>query len=310
MKEQDIKNSPQIKLLDHVLQVEKRMGSHDAEAAYKRVQKRINQKVKQLWLKRTATIAALLLLSILISRFVPSSLNGVETQYITLQSNMGMRSNFNLPDGTIVHLNSGSSLTYPIPFNNKQRNVTLTGEAYFKVEKSDENPFIVSVAQNKMRVKVYGTKFNVQAFDSEPNVYTTLVDGSVAVELKSESGEYKEFKLHPSERATFNLTNNKLNVEIVNPAHEIAWIDGVLIFKRTPMTDVLRDLSNFYNVQFDLEEYKELKNYSFSGTFNNKQLTQVLDYIKLSSDIKYVIQEKFKDDSLEVNYTTIKLLKK
>lgn len=107
---------------------------------------------------------------------------GDEAQIVTVQANAGMRTHFNLPDGTVAYLNSGSVLSYPLHYDKKERRVTLTGEAYFKVTHNPEQPFIVSVANDRMRVKVLGTEFNLQSYNNESIVQTTLVSGAVHIE--------------------------------------------------------------------------------------------------------------------------------
>ena len=89
---------------------------------------------------------------------------------VTVRSNPGMRTSCNLPDGTVAYLNSGSTLIYPVPYDNDKRAVTLDGEGYFKVTHDPEKPFIVNVADGKMRVKVLGTEFNLQAYLGEGQI--------------------------------------------------------------------------------------------------------------------------------------------
>jgi ferric-dicitrate binding protein FerR (iron transport regulator) len=182
----------------------------------------------------------------------------------------------------------------------------LTGEAYFDVSHNPKQPFIVSVKDDKMRVKVLGTAFNIQAFADEETIHTTLVDGSVDLELKTKSGEYRNQKLVPSEKASYNPSNNELLIKTVDTAYETSWTTGRLMFKNTPLPEVLRKLSHYYNVQFDVRN-TIINTYTFTGTFENKQLFQILSYLKISSNIDSQINQITSDDSNGVKQSTVKL---
>ena len=229
-----------------------------------------------------------------------------QAQVVTIQANAGMRSQFNLPDGTLVHLNSGSKLSYSIPFDQAQRQVTLEGEAYFQVTHHPEWPFVATVLDDRLKVKVLGTEFNLHAFDDEPNIMLTLVSGKVDVETKGMDNKVYAGSLSPSEKASYNIHTGQMNIEKVDVQYETAWIEGRLIFKNTVLPDVLKKLSYFYNVKFDVKN-EDIKKYRFTGTFDNKQLFQVLDYFQISSDIRYQITQVTEDDSKSVQQTVVVL---
>lgn len=242
-----------------------------------------------------------------------------------------MQTNFNLPDGTLVYLNSASKLIYPIPYDAKERRVCLEGEAYFEVKTNKEYPFIVSVAEDKMRVKVTGTSFNLTAYPGE-EVHTTLVKGAVDIQVVDNQGNSSKHVLNdttqnviynyntdnlivaqrtilPAEKATFNSSTRKVSIKQVIPEYEYAWKDGKLIFKDTPIPEVLQRLSYYYNVKFDVKD-PIIESYRFTGTFQYKQLSQVLDYLQHTNKIKYTIKTTTQDDSNGMKHTIILLEKK
>lgn len=298
----------QLASIDYALRTKKRMESRNSLKAYSKVEKRIGLSARRYWLNRISWSVACFLGVLVLSTFISfwkENVTAGETQLITIQANAGMRTCFNLPDGTIAYLNSGSKLSYPLPYDKNERRVTLIGEAFFKVTHNPEQPFVVSVANDKMRVKVLGTEFNLQSYAGENIVQTTLVSGFVNIEM-IRNGSVSNKKLKPSEKAIYDIHSEGVSVVTVNTDYDTAWKDGRLMFKDMPLPEVLKKLSYFYNVKFEVKD-PAINNYCFTGTFDNKQLSQVLDYLRISSQIKYTINYVKSDDSLKVQHTTITL---
>lgn len=281
-------------------QTSERILSRHSIEAYKKVQKRINKRKKNIRLYRISIIAAcfvgLLVMSTAISFLLRKS-SALTPQQITVCANRGVRTSLDLPDGSIAYLNSGSTLSYPSSYDKKERQVTLVGEAYFSVKHDPEHPFIVSVSHDRLKVKVLGTEFNVRAYEKEDVVQTTLVSGAVNIVMEEDEGKTSERNLYPSEKAVYDLTDKTLEIMNVDVEGEIAWKDGRLVFKETPLPEVLGRLANFYNVDFKVMD-PVLNSYRFTGTFNNRQLPQILDYLRISSRIDYSIKRMEIDDSL------------
>lgn len=298
--------------LDHALRTKKRIESRDPLAAYSKVQKRIALSQRKVWLNRIYLTAAcfigVLIMSTAIAYWMQEQ-EDVKTQMITVQANAGMRTHFDLPDGTVAYLNSGSILTYPCPYDKEERRVSLTGEAYFKVAHNPQQPFVVSVADDRMRVKVLGTEFNLQSYKDESVVQTTLVSGSVSLEMVKNGNVVSNTKLRPSEKAVYDIPSGIVSIANVNTDYDTAWKDGRLMFKDMPLPQVLKKLAYFYNVKFEVQD-PVINSYCFTGIFENKQLSQVLDYLKISSQIDYTIKQMRSDDSLGVQYVTVVLEKK
>lgn len=299
-------------LLNHAVRTRGRIAQRDPLAAYARVESRLTKNRALWWSRRVVAVAACVIavvgLSVSIAKYAVDA-PVLVPQYVTLEANTGMRGYFILPDSTQVYLNSGSTITYPVRFDGNERNVLLVGEAYFKVTRNEQQPFVVSTSNDQLRVKVYGTEFNVQAFKNESAVYTTLVEGSVALQYKNNTGTFTEHRLKPSERAIYSLSKHKVAVEQVNAEVEKAWIDGKLIFKDTPMPEVLRRLALHYNVKFEVAD-NLIYQHCFTGVFQGRPLSQVLNYITISSNIAYSIIDNREDDTLNLHHSVVKLTMK
>lgn len=188
-----------------------------------------------------------------------------------------------LSDGTVVYLNAGSSLKYPVRFNGNTRRVEVSGEAYFEVAPDSLCPFVVSAAS--VEVRVLGTGFDVMAYPEEEKVQVTLVHGKVGVEVNS-----GETILRPSQQLEYNRINNRLEIKEVDVRNFVAWKEGMLIFDAMPLEELARKLSRWYNVDFSFssEKFKQLR---FSGTFRKyDDIHRVLELINTAIDVQFKLQ--------------------
>jgi len=198
----------------------------------------------------------------------------------TIYAPMGSRVSFNLPDGTTGMLNSGSQLTYSLPFTTK-RNVKLEGEAWFEVTRDEVHPFEISAGNSTL--KVLGTSFNLSAYPSENYVEVVLQEGKV--EFQDNKNDEKVTIL-PRERLVFK--NGEKTKSVVDPAKYSAWTEGRLVFRGDPMAEVARRIERWYNVKIILAD-KEIEKYSFRATFEDDPLEEVLRCLKMTSPIIYRI---------------------
>ncbi|MEI7423997.1 MAG: FecR family protein [Prolixibacteraceae bacterium] len=198
----------------------------------------------------------------------------------------GKRSCIMLSDGSIVWLNSGSKLVFPPVFKGKTREVYLEGEALFDIAKNAEKPFYVKTEMFKM--KVYGTRFNVQAYKQDKDCNIVLIEGKVSMNVNDH--ELKEVFLAPSQKAS--LAKGQEQFEITNVENTdiyTAWVDGYLTFTNEEISIVLKRVSRYYNVEIiaDLPENTE----KIYGKLDLKDdLERVLDGIAFISETKYEIQ--------------------
>lgn len=184
---------------------------------------------------------------------------GLESEDVAMQNNTvtippGKSYNITLADGTKVFMYAGSRLTYPVVFSGKERRVYLEGEAYFKVTKDKQHPFIINT--EKAEAKVLGTELNVSCYKGEP-CHVALLTGSVLVSDKKET---RSVKLVPGQGVTVNenapLAINAENMETYN-----YWLAGYLYYDDAPLTEIAKALGRWYNVNvvFDNEALKTLK---------------------------------------------------
>lgn len=208
----------------------------------------------------------------------------------------GTRTNVDLPDGTTVILNSGSSLRFSSLFSKDDtRRVELRGEGYFKVANDTERPFIVNAG--KIDIKVLGTQFNVSAYDAELEVNIVLVEGKVAIGKANSDFSDNLMALKPNQLAHLNIAENQIYKEtaIMLEKH-IGWVEGKMIFADDPIMDVVRRLENWYNADIKVSD-EELLKYHFTGTFVNESLEGILDAFSLASSFRYDIIPATKDDA-------------
>ena len=284
----------------------------DVDSAHRKVMEQIlhqNQPVsvrpKLSFLHYWQQVAAILLLPLLILSaylyFKPAS--QIAETYQELFTPYGTWSVVNLPDGSKVWLNAGSSLKYPTQFNDKQRVVSMQGEAYFEVESDKEHPFIVKTKQ--LTVEATGTAFNVNAYAPDHVAAVTLVKGKVAVTLDQK----KTISLSPGEKIDYNLATSLYNVNKTNTYKWCSWKDGILIFRDDPLEYVFKRLGQTYNVEFILKD-AELGKYSYKATFEGESLNEILRLLEMSAPIRCkevsnrnTNNEKFEKQRIEVSRT-------
>jgi len=263
--------------------------------------------VLQRFLKGYRKVAAILLVPVMIAGgLIYSRLNHQEeiptVQQVksTIYAPMGARVSFNLPDGTTGMLNSGSRLTYSLPFNN-DRKVSLEGEAWFDVARDEEHPFELNTGISTVRV--LGTSFNLSAYPAEDYVEIVLKEGKVEF-LDNQS--HVKTTILPSERLV--LKDGHIGKTVTDPAKYQAWTKGRMVFNNDPMAEVARRIERWYNVKVVLAD-KGLESYSFRGTFEDDKLEEVFRLLSLTSPITYrIIPRKIlQDGSYEKEIVTVYL---
>lgn len=198
----------------------------------------------------------------------------------------GVRSKIVLPDGSTVWLNSQSTLKFRAPFDSYSRDVSLTGEAYFDVNRNPDAPFIVK--SGTAQVKVYGTKFNCKAFNEENKIEVVLEEGKVSLNIGGEDRIIEKI-MKPGDRAVIEKSDNQTKITNENVEKYIAWHDGKLVFDETPMQEVAIQLARWYGIIVVIDDPRILK-YKITTTFDNESLHQVLELLRISSpmDIQYI----------------------
>lgn len=197
-----------------------------------------------------------------------------------------------LPDGTNVWINAGSTLRFPSSFEDMpERRVHLTGEAYFEVaqvktvfgmqKRARKVPFIVQTG--KQEITVLGTHFNVNSYDDEPNVKTTLLEGMVKVSSNSEDEVIK-----PGQQAIND--GSAIIVKRADTEMAVAWKNGEFMFARENLKSIMRKVKRWYNVEVAYTN-PEIGNKPFSGTISKfKNVSEVLNLLEVTGEVKFKIE--------------------
>lgn len=186
-----------------------------------------------------------------------------------------------LADGTTVHLNAGSKLTYPVRFVGKRRIVALEGEAYFDVAQDEAHPFVVQTHLGE--VVVLGTAFNVNAYTSASVCYTTLVRGKVQISAPNVG----TVTLQPGEQAV--VSANGTEKRTVDLDEYIGWVNGVYNFKNRSLGEIMETFERWYDIQVYYET-PDLRDITYSGSLKrNGTINSFLDALELTGDMTYKI---------------------
>lgn len=230
-------------------------------------------------------IAAVFAVAFGLSYLMIQTLQREDIEMQTVYVPAGQRSLVTLADGTTVWVNGKSTLTFPNRFSSRTRNVELDGEAYFDVRKNPEKQFIVSTA-HQSAIKVVGTKFNVKAYKEADEVITTLVEGKVNFEFNNTSRQPQYIAMAAGQKLIYYSQNGRTELYTTSGERELSWKDGKVIFRQTSLRDALDILTDRYNVEFVIRENVPHDD-SFSGTFTNRNLEQILNFIEASSKVRW-----------------------
>jgi len=200
---------------------------------------------------------------------------------LELSTPIGGQYQITLSDGTRIWLNASSALTYPSSFSQStERIVELSGEAYFEVTPNPTKPFLVK--SKGQTIRVLGTHFNVNAYDDEPAIKTTLLEGKVAVSLPS--GETKN--LTPDQQSLVKADDPHIYVKIVDGPDAIDWTNGDFTFNNESIGTIMRKISRWYDV--DIEFRGKIPAVNFGGVVSrSKNITEVLQILELTGAVHF-----------------------
>jgi transmembrane sensor len=308
----------------------------DFDSIYQRIIAEIEEKEeleeKRLKIERKAKVIRLFKISAKVAAiFIPAFIIGAIYMHLTggvvlktgspsfceIKAPLGAKSEITLPDGSHVLLNAGSTIRYYSDFNIKSRNLSLEGEAYFKVAKNKKIPLIVNAAN--INIRAIGTEFNVKAYKNERIIETTLIEGVVEITKgMDKAAQSEKISLTPNQKAIYVKEGDKLSVydtkekikeqfdtkiaaeefyikpvilEKVDIAPIVAWTQDKLMFRGETLENICVKLNRKYDATFEFEN-ENVKNLRFSGTLEDETLEQVLNVIKSTSPIDYTINKK------------------
>lgn len=255
----------------------------------------INRSIRNDKLQRWISIAAsiLVLLTVGTLYFLNSEKGAVKQipiEQVVIKSNpAGQKSKVFLPDGSIVWLNSESSISYEGEFNDSTRHIHLSGEAFFEVKRDMDRPFVVY--SGSVSTTALGTAFNVNAFD-EKKITVSLTHGQVNVESKNSSGIKQGIIINPGEGAVYNSEKSDAFVKIdIDPTKVMMWRDGLLYLENSTLTETVTKLERWYGVKIMINN-KPKDKWSANGLFDNEYLDNVLHSLSFSQGFKYEIKGK------------------
>lgn len=266
--------------------ITKSWNSKQEEVLHHQILSKINHRIEQANIKPSIAIrkrlrtvyqiaAAVLLLGVLswVLMFYFGKGVGSSEHCITHTTSKGERTTVRLGDGSIVQLNSESSITYPEKFSEGERMITLQGEAYFQVKHDVNHPFIVNT-QNISTV-VLGTQFNVRAFQHDSLIQISLVKGAVEVSFNQKNNT-KPVALKPKQELVINKNDGQTVVREFDNYAIIGWKDNVFKFKKTTLAEAVNQLEAHFAVDIKFAN-EDLKQYNIRGIFKGETATEVLN---------------------------------
>lgn len=196
-----------------------------------------------------------------------------------------------LADGTTIHLNAGSVLKYPSNFNgSSKREVYLKGEAYFKVTKDKSKPFIVKT--ENLDTRVYGTEFNVSAYENDIETEVVLVEGIVGIHevVKKTDLPMEYIMMKPAQKATVEKNLRGIKIKNVDVKSYIQWKEGVLMFNDENIANIFKKLERQFNVTIQ-NNYPDLYTHSYTGVFRSENIDEILITISTHTNFSYTRKE-------------------
>lgn len=218
-----------------------------------------------------------------------NSIDPEKLVYNTIKIPYGKKFRLQLSDGTFVHLNSGTTLKYPVKFiAGENRQVFLDGEAFFDVAKDKKHPFIVNA--DELNVRVLGTHFNVSNYPEDAATDVVLVEGSVGMyQSNQEFDAAKNTILKPGFKGSFNKENAKISTKAVITDIYTSWIDGGLTFRNMSFKNIITKLERRYNVTI-INKNEKLANEKFNASFKEESIENVMSYFNDIHGINYTIK--------------------
>ncbi|MBW6500508.1 MAG: DUF4974 domain-containing protein [Bacteroidales bacterium] len=286
------------------------------EEEKQKLQKRAN--VKRLMIQ-VVSVAAVFCIAFLLGTIFRQKNREIDSEksltasFTEIIAPLGARSEIKLNDGTEVMLNAGSSIKYSNVYNSVNRDLILEGEAYFKVAGNYDLPLVV--AAGNINIRATGTEFNVKAYSDEGIIETTLIDGEVEITQKGNKDKGSVMVLKPSQKAIYAQQSDRLTIEkikeiepqaieavkistdklLVSSKTDVeqvtAWTKNKLIIRSENLESLCTKLQRKYNVTFVFSD-EEIKKHRFSGVLLDETLQQVIDVIKLTAPVDYLIDGK------------------
>lgn len=261
---------------------------HSAEKSFSRLMARIQPDKNSIDIFRRRAnryrswmVAATVAMLVAMSGWLYNIVSDNEPTFIVASNNSSIVQKVTLPDGTVINLNTCSRLTYPERFSGKSREVFLDGEAYFDVAHDKRHPFIVRAGE--LKIRVLGTKFNVNASTLVPQITATLIEGSI----EAATGK-KNILMKPNQQLKYDTSSGRVSLtELTNASREIRWTQNIWVLSDTPLLDICQRLEQQFNIKIIIMN-DELIGKSFTGEFyTNESLESILKTMQISTPFNY-----------------------
>jgi len=247
------------------------------------------RRINNFWIR----IAAILLVSISIGLLIFLNYNRneeeiasyPEVKLIEKVSLPGQKITTTLSDGTIVKLNANSKIIVPDSFRGDTREVSLEGEAFFEVVKNEMQPFVIKAKD--IKVRVLGTSFNIKSYEDQESV-VSVASGKVAVMDQDQ----KSVNLNPGEKVSFKVDSGTLIKDQFNWVEEYGWKENILVFKENSLSEITEKLSNWYGVDFKMQDDQFDLSKKFSGKYTDPTLKAVLEGLSYVFEFNYHLNQK------------------
>jgi len=269
----------------------------DTQKAWSKVDQKISLKPTtkpiNYRLRNTIAVAAVLVFGLMLWGIIDNYLRFVRlsSQFTEVVTLPGQKTSVILPDGSIVWLNSASILKYPTAFNDRKREVILTGEAFFDVHKDKSKKFRVKCGG--LDVDVYGTSFNVKNYPDENSQEVTVAEGVVGI--ASNSKEIR--RLTMGEQATLNKKSGEIIFENENPDLVSAWKNNELIFRNTPIGEAIKSLESWYGVKITIDK-QMFGGHNYTFKIKTESFKEVLEMMQVMTPFEFKINGK----DVEIKY--------
>ena len=266
----------------------------DHDIPSKKILEQIRKNIRIKKLKRICFRVAAVLIPVVLIVGLYMQLNSKvdlfgTSEYEEVVVDKGERIQIMFQDGTKVYINSDSKLRYPKKFALNTREVYLEGEAYFVVAKNKNRPFIVNLSGPA--IHVLGTSFNVQDYPENKDIVVCLDEGNINLTLPTE----KKYPVQPGERLVYNKDNQQCTISKMNDMQHLSMLkQNVIVFKDTPLPEVIKILNRWYNVEFKVEDENVLK-YVYTLTSDNTLLEKVLMDLEKIAPVKFEYNEDKKE---------------
>lgn len=298
------------------VEFENLMNQMKEDESLEPIQKPSNGLIKRFWIPFSVAASVVLIIGLsflfndrsIASKEITSRIDAkMQTRQFFCPA--GSKTKLVLPDSSMVWLNSGTKLTYNDGYGINNRDITLTGEAFFDVRKS-EMPFIIKTAN--IKIKVLGTAFNVRSYPHEKRSETSLLRGSVEVTLDERPNQ--RIVLKPSEKITIKhdaptltakasivqeplIVLTSVTKTIDSAIVETLWVDNKLSFRSETFAALAKRMEIRYGVRIVFED-EQLKQQRFTGSFTDESITEMLEALQYSHAFHYLIH----DNTIEISH--------